>query len=707
VGKTALAVRWAHRVRERFPDGQLYVDLRGYGPDQPVAPEDALGGFLRALGQEGAAIPQNVAERAARFRTLLDGRRTLVVLDNARSVEQVRPLLPGSPSCFAVITSRDALAGLVAREGAHRVSLDRLSLAEAHRLLRELLGEARVAAEPGAAGALIERCARLPLALRITAELARSQPSRTLADLAAELADQQGALDLLDIDGDPYTAVRAVFSWSYRRLDEAVARVFRLLGLHPGHDTDAHAVAALAGSGLRETRRALMALLRAHLVDQTSGGRYQPHDLLRAYAAELAAATDGPGEREAAMSRLLDYYLSTASAAMDITTPYEAYRRPKVSAFGGEAPPLASPDHARRWLDAERVNLLEITRHGDPAFTCDLAETIWRYLDIGSYVDEAITLHTRQLQAARAVGDVLAEAHACNHLGVALNREGTNEDAAIDHLEAALVGYERAGAPQWESAVRNNLGIVYGRRGEMAEAVRHLERALELTGPTGPWPRRRAVMLNISKCLKVLGRYEESFAYVQGALELCERHGDVTNQSNALVGMAEVYELMGRDDEARELCRRGLALARETGFRAVEGDWLSLLGILTRKRGEYDEALRYHDEALAVARSVGVTEVLAERLRELAATRAAAGRPAESLPLYDEALAVATEGSHRKGQADAHAGIAAVHAGRGETDVARKHWRQALARYEALGLPQAAEVRARLDVATETTRRGK
>ncbi|MGP4115516.1 ATP-binding protein, partial [Streptomyces sp. 4N509B] len=321
VGKTALVVRWAHRTRERFPDGQLYVDLRGYGPEAPVSAEDALSGFLRALGVEAAAVPRDVAERSATFRTLLDGRRMLVVLDNARSVEQVRPLLPGSSSCFTVVTSRDALAGLVAREGAHRIVLHRMPLGDARGLLAGLLVE-RAAREPGAVDALIERCARLPLALRITAELARSQPGRGLGELAEELADRQGALDLLDLDGDPYTAVRAVFSWSYQRLEPSVARVFRLLGLHPGHDTDVYAVAALAGAGVRRTRRALEVLVRAHLVDQVAGGRrYQPHDLLRAYAAELAAETDGPTERAEALARLLDYYLATASSALDAIAP--------------------------------------------------------------------------------------------------------------------------------------------------------------------------------------------------------------------------------------------------------------------------------------------------------------------------------------------------------------------------------------------------
>jgi tetratricopeptide (TPR) repeat protein len=623
-------------------------------------------------------------------------------------VEQVRPLLPGSSTCFALVTSRDALAGLVAREGAHRLSLDRLPLADARSLLRELLGE-RVTAEPQAADTLIERCARLPLALRITAELARSQPARGLADLAGELADRQGALDLLDIDGDPHTAVRAVFSWSYQRLDPTVARVFRLLGLHPGHDTDAYAVAAMAEGGLRETRRALDALLRAHLIDQTSGGRYQPHDLLRAYAAELAAATDTPGQRDEALNRLLDYYLSTASAAMDAVTPYEAFRRPKVPAWGGEAPPFASHDHARRWLHAERANLLEITRHGGPAFTIDMAETIWRYLEIGGYPDEAITLYTRQLQAAQATGDLLAEGSARSHLGVAMTGTGMDSEAAISHLQQALVAYQQAGEPELQAAVLNNLGVMYGRRGELSEAVRKFELALALNGSTGPWTRRRAGMVNISKCLKDLGRFTEALRYAEGALELCRNHGDETNESNVLSAIAELCLLMGRDEQAHEHAQRGLAFARTTGYRTVEAHCLRILGVLCRRQGDHDQALRHHDEALALARARCPTDTIVDSLNELATTHASAGHPAEALRLHGEALAVAAEAGNRKELAHTHAGIAAVHAELGGHDTARAHWRQALTHYEALGLPQATDVRARLDgdLAGElATRRG-
>ena len=244
VGKTALALRWAHRVRGGFPDGQLYVNLRGYDPDQPLSAADGLARFLRALGVAGAEIPLEVDERAASYRSLLDGRRILIVLDNAATVEQVRPLLPGTPSALVVVTSRDALVGLVARDGARRLDLDLLPPEDAVVLLGVLIG-GRVAAEPDAAAALAGQCARLPLALRIAAELAAARPTISLAGLVEELADEQRRLELLDAGGDPRTAIRAVFSWSYLHLPSETARAFRLLGLHPGPDLDPYAAAAL------------------------------------------------------------------------------------------------------------------------------------------------------------------------------------------------------------------------------------------------------------------------------------------------------------------------------------------------------------------------------------------------------------------------------------------------------------------------------
>ena len=348
VGKTALALHWAHQVASRFPDGQLYVNLRGYDLGSPMPPEDALAWFLRTLGVSGRDIPAGVDECAARYRSLLAGRRMLVLLDNARSVEQVRPLLPASAGCLTLVTSRDSMAGLVAREGARRIELDLLPLADATGLLHTLIGE-RATTDPGATRALAEGCSRLPLALRVAAERAVASPGTSLASLVDELTDERRSLDLLEADGDQRTAVRAVFSWSYRQLEQAAARAFRLAALHPGPDLDVYSVAALIGGSLEQADSLLGQLVRASLIqppgpERRSDDRYTRHDLLRAYGRELAIAADPESDRRAALTRLFDYYLHTASVATDTLYPTDRSRHPDLPRPASPVPPaLAAP----------------------------------------------------------------------------------------------------------------------------------------------------------------------------------------------------------------------------------------------------------------------------------------------------------------------------------------------------------------------------
>src|SRR5450755_804820 len=283
VGKTALAVHWAHQVADRFPDGQLYVNLRGYDPGQPASPAEALAGFLRALGIPGQGIPPETDQRAARYRSLLAERKMLIVLDNARDEDQVRPLLPASPASLVLVTSRKQLTGLAAADGAQMLSLDILPHGEAAQLLTARIGKDRAAAEPGAVDEIAALCAHLPLALAIAAARAATRPRFPLTQLAAELRGAAGRLDALDA-GDPAASVRAVFSWSYQQLGPATARMFRLLGLHPGPDISVPATASLAAVDERRARRLLGELARDFLITEHAPGRYAFHDLLRAYA---------------------------------------------------------------------------------------------------------------------------------------------------------------------------------------------------------------------------------------------------------------------------------------------------------------------------------------------------------------------------------------------------------------------------------------
>ncbi|GID91362.1 BTAD domain-containing putative transcriptional regulator [Amorphoplanes digitatis] len=378
VGKTALALRWAHRRRDLFPDGQLYLDLRGYGPEQPMRPVDALRRMLRALGLPGEQVPLEVEECAAGFRSLIDGRRMLVVLDNAASVEQVRHLLPGSSSCLVVVTSRDAQAGLVARHGAARMVLDLLDEGEAVALLHALIG-ARVAAEPQAAATLAARCARLPLALRVVAELALARPDTSLAELAGDLADHRDRLALLDAAGDRHTGVGSVLQWSYRDLAPSTAAAFGLLALHPGADFDRHVAAALTGVGTPAVDQVLDRLTRAHLVQRDDSGRYRMHELLRAHARGLSGGIDSAAGR-AAGTRLLDHYLAATAAAIDTLHPAGRPCRPDSGTHPPATPAFPDAASARGWLDAERANLLAVVlhaaEHGWPAHAVRLRRTL-------------------------------------------------------------------------------------------------------------------------------------------------------------------------------------------------------------------------------------------------------------------------------------------------------------------------------------------
>ncbi|QHY93578.1 Regulatory protein AfsR [Streptomyces sp. S4.7] len=443
----------------------------------------------------------------------------LVLLDNARTAAQVRPLLPAGMSCFTLVTSRDSLAGLVAREGAHRIGLDRLPQAEAVGLLRTLLG-ASADAEPAAVDSLVERCARLPLALRIAAELVRSRPAHTIGGLADELTEQV-TLDLLEVDGDPQTAVRAVFSWSYRQLDPPVARVFRLLGVYPGHDTDAYAVATMTGTGLRDTRRALDVLVRAHLVEQTPGGPYQPHDLLRVYAAELAETA---GDNTGPLTRLFDYYLAAAAAAMDTIVPHEAERRPDIPAPDAGTPTFGDYHAALGWLDSERTNLLAATQHAEPDYVIRMSDTVWRYLNIGGYHDDAIVLHTRALHAAEALGDVKAEANARRAFGGAALRTGVVLPA-VAHLERALALYRQVGDRSLQAATLNNLGVGNRRRSNLVAAADCFRQALTLYQELSDQRMRAPATNNLARVLHILGRSDEALELFGQALAIARENG--------------------------------------------------------------------------------------------------------------------------------------------------------------------------------------
>jgi DNA-binding SARP family transcriptional activator/tetratricopeptide (TPR) repeat protein len=606
-GKTALAVHWARQAAGAFPDGQLYVNLRGYDPGQPVRPADALAGFLRGLGMAGQDVPPGEDERAAAYRSLLNGRRVLVVLDNAASVEQVRPLLPGCPSCLVVVTSRDSLAGLVARHGARRLNLDVLSLDDAVRLMRALIG-ARVDAEPRAAAALAGQCARLPLALRVAAELAAAHSASRLDDLAGELADEQRRLDLLDAGGDGRTAIRGVFSWSYRHLADAAARAFRLAGLHPGPQFDAYAIAALTGVTATQARDVLALLARAHLVHPAGAGRYGMHDLLRAYAGELAAALDSAATRDAALASLYDYYLGTAASAMDALVPAERHYRPRVPPARTPAPPVASADEARAWLDAERATLVVVATHtalrGAPGYATRLAATMYRYLETGGHYAEAVSVHSQARHAACLLGDRAAEATALTNLGIISWRQGRYQQATSYHQQALTASVEiadRAG----EAIAVANLGAVYERQGRHGRAASCHQRALALFRETADRSGEARALGNLGSVAGRQGHYEQAVSWYQQALAVFRESGDQAGEASALPDLGVAYQRQGHYEQAFGCYHQALALFRVSGDRTGEAEALNGLGEILLATGRPDDARVQHTAALTLASQIG------------------------------------------------------------------------------------------------------
>ena len=651
VGKTALAVHWAHAVADRFPDGQLYLDLRGYGPAQPVAPAQALEVFLRALSPPGTAIPHELADRAARYRTLLTDRRVLVLLDNAQSLAQIRDLLPGSGSCHVLVTSRDALPALVARYGAVRLNLDLLPSAEAVALLRTLIG-ARVDAEPDAAAELAGRCARLPLALRIAAELATGRPSAPLGRIVAELGDQTRRLDLLNAGDDEYTAVRAVFSWSRHALSAEADRAFQLLGAHPCGQLDADAVAALLDASSAAAYRLLDVLVRGHLV-APDGDRYGMHDLLRVYAAEQAADQLGPAEVAAALDRLAEHYL-TAAARM-------VHR-------AGEGDTAA-----RDWLEAERANLLTVARLGH-RYAAVLSETLADHLDTSAHFDDALALHEL---ARKGAADPTAEAAVLSRLGGVHRRLGAIS-TAVEHYGAALDSYRSAADRRGQATALRGLGLLYWRSGRHHEAQRALEEALALCVDTGDRSGEGMVGYTLGSVHLQLGHYREAVAHHRRALEIHREEGNRLGEARTLNNLGAAYERLGRLDEAHEHYRRALAINEEVGNRMGIAVARTNLGCTLTRLGRYAEALHHHEEALEAYQQAGYRQGEADARCGIGLLHLGAGRYEAALVELRRAAAAAAELGDRGGQADAQIGLGGVLRALGDPAAAAGHYQTAL-----------------------------
>lgn len=630
VGKTALALHWAHRVRENFPGGQLYADLRGFGPDDARTPAHVLAGFLRALGVDSPSLPEDLDERAALFRSQVAGRRMLILLDNAQDVSQVRPLLPGAACCATVVTSRVVLAGLEVQEGARQVGVSRMSDDEARHVVTHLLDHPLEADD---VDRLVQACSHLPLALRIAAERIRTLGPAGLSGLITELTHEQGRLDLLD-GGDDDTSVRGVFSWSYRALNVDSAWVFRCLGVVPAREVDTSALAAMANLRPGATRRVLDNLVRAHLVEVTGDDRYRLHDLLRSYAGELADESDLPQHQTAAFERLCHHYVTNTATALEQVMPEEMGSTVARGILDAEDlhRPFDDAAAATRWLETERENLILVAeraaRTGQSADPITLSRLLQRYLDTKRLLDDAQRLHTAAVTAARSSGDLNAEARALGALGwLGIRRDQFVE--AEQHLLAALDLHEKAADSRLTARALNALGAVFMYTGRIHEAIRYYERAITEYNKTDD-PASCFPTANLGVLHHMLGSPREALTWLESSLRLGEQHGKRHSECSTLTNLAPVCRDLGELDLALDYARRGLTLARELGRTETEGMALTSLGAVHQRRGELEQARELHRRALVIAENVNSDHVMAVSRIGVAEVSQAAGDPEDA-----------------------------------------------------------------------------
>ncbi|MGH3736074.1 MAG: BTAD domain-containing putative transcriptional regulator [Micromonosporaceae bacterium] len=615
VGKTALAVRWAHSAADRFPDGQFYLDLHGYGPVEPATAFDALGSLLRSAGVDGAAIPQQPHERAGLWRTTVTGRRILLLLDNARDANQVRPLLPGADS-LVLVTSRSQLRGLSRRDGAASLTLTELSRAEGRSLFTATLGPTRMRQDAAPIDELIDICGGLPLALRIAADLANRHTGAPLAELVDGLRTHR--LETLADPDDPAADPRTVLSWSYRRLDPDLARTFRLLGLHPGTSFGVHSAAALLGASLPEARRLLDRLVSVHLLEQPGFDRYRFHDLVREYAAELAAEAP-EAETGSAVERCLTWYLHASLGASRLLRPMELF-----SAVGDPnglpLPHFSKENDATAWYEAEWSTVIDAVRvaavHGRHDHAWQLPRTLLPFSELRHHITDLPRVAEVGVASAAHTGDQRALHVATHLLGAALARVGRHDEAE-PYLRRALHHAEGIGDPAAVCRALDALGLNAGLGGDHHTAVGYQERALTLAREIGDADRIANCLFNIGGAYSFLGEYDLAIRHTHEALTLWRSTSFEIGVAWSLANLAEMHQLAGRHSTALEYGEQALDFLRPIGGSETMPSLLLAMGRAHAALGDPEAARKAWHEGLA-AQPTAPTPAEAELRRELA-----------------------------------------------------------------------------------------
>lgn len=620
VGKTWLALRWAHEHQETFPDGQLYADLRGFTPSgEPVDPYAVMRGFLEALGAAPADLPTAPESQAALYRSLTAGRRLLIVLDNARDTDQVVPLLPGSPSCTVLITSRHQLSGLAASHCAGQLTLDTLDEFAARDLLVRRLGADRLAAEPAAAAELLHHCAGLPLALSVLAARITSNPVLTLTALAAELRDTATRLDALET-GETTSDVRAVLASSYLALDPDSARVFRQLAQAPGADIGLSAAVSLTGLPLPRLRTRLRRLQAHHLVQERVPGRFTCHDLLRTYALERAGTTAPAAEADAALTRVLDHYAHTAYAADRLLLPHRDPLPPVSAADGTQPAQFTTHDQAMAWFEDEHTVLTAAVDHaartGHDAQARRTAWAITTFLARRGRWADVTAVHTTALAAAVRLGDAAARAESHRTLAWACT-ETDRFAAAHRELARALSLSETSALPLSAAHTHLALGWLYERQGDNSAALRHDQRAVDLFTSLDNLPGRARALNAVAWDHAQLGDHAAAVRHCQEALAIQGELRDERGRAGTWDTLGVAYHRLGENTKAIDCYEHSLDLNRALGHRYNEAETLVHLGQAHRATGALDPARDVLRQALDIYLDVNAPEPDVDQVRAL------------------------------------------------------------------------------------------
>jgi tetratricopeptide (TPR) repeat protein len=602
VGKTALALHWAQHIRPAFPDGDLYVDMGGYGATAPLSSEQALDAFLRSLNVDPERIPVDVTERVALYRSMLGDKRVLVVIDNVSSVRQVRDLLPGSPRCLAIVTSRSSLASLVAREGATRVTLDVLTPEDSVRLLAEIIGDERVELEPAAAARITALCSYLPLALRVVAERVAGRPHLPLTDVVRELVSEQTRLDALASSEDQLTDVRAVFSWSYRALAPEQQQVFRRVGLHAGAEFGTTVAAALVDVPIPAARRQLQQLATSHLVQEIAVDRYRLHDLLRAYSVECGQREDSQRDRTHAIRRMMSWYLLTADAARRAILPY-SHAIAVVPPTRTPIPELPDVAAAMGWCEAERLNLLSLLSLAMDLGQYDVA---WKlpvivdgFFELRSYWLEWVAIHQEGLLAARTIGDSLGVASNLLCLGDAHWRLGGYDDALHDYESAAAMA--ATVEDRWlEGFARRGQGLIAQERSQFEQSIPHFEQALTIFRDNGIQRGAGMALLSLGRSYRGLGRLDDAIAHGEQAIETFRAIGDRWSEAWGLTPLADAYRATGSFESAEDRLTSALTIFQDFADRHSEATVRYSLGLAHHGHGRDGQAREQWSTALSI-----------------------------------------------------------------------------------------------------------